>query len=122
MIQSDKDPLLSLLQRKLGRESLRAAVTAANLANVETPGYRAQEVHFSESLRAAMPGELGRAGTDTSMIVDAPSPRIRPDGNTVDIDREMTRMAVIQGKFSTVTQLVKKRFALLRYAVTDGKG
>ena len=54
-------------------------------------------------------------------VADSPVTRLRTDGNTVDVDVEMTRLAAFQDHFAAVTRLVGKRFALLRYVATDGR-
>ena len=52
---------------------------------------------------------------------EAPVTRLRPDGNTVDIDREMTQLSALGGRFAATAQMLRKHLALLRYAATDGK-
>lgn len=119
------------LHRSLNRLSRRAAASVSNLANIDTPGYRAVAVRFDENA-----GKLGvkrtdgrhlgggSAGDPTAVhgrVVEAPATRIRSDGNTVDIDVEMARLAASQDHFTAVTRLVGKRFALLRYVASDGR-
>ncbi len=128
----EDDTTIGFLRQALGRSSLSASVIASNLANVDTPGYRALRAKFADHLMQA--GQelepLRNHGShfgpqqnrDDATIVDAPITRMRADGNTVDVDREMTDLALQKGRFMAAAQLVRKRFALLRYAATDGKG
>jgi flagellar basal-body rod protein FlgB len=126
------DLTVDLLRGSLDRTSTRSSVTAANLANVDTPGYRSMQVAFDETL-GAVQGDLELEGTHPDHILppvetkplpllsDAPADRMRMDGNTVDIDREMTELARLQGKYTAAAQLVRKRFAMIRMALTDGR-
>jgi flagellar basal-body rod protein FlgB len=120
------------LHRALDRAALNTAVVASNLANVDTPGYRALEARFAELIGSLRPGqEIARtdprhAGPELApdtpaLIVEAEPRGVRADGNTVDVDHEMTRLAALRGRFEVAAQLVRKRFALLRYAATDGR-
>jgi flagellar basal-body rod protein FlgB len=125
------DATIDLLRDVLGRSSRRAAVVASNLVNVDTPGYRAIDVRFEEELAAAPlmreirthPNHLPIRNDSPieGKIVEARATRARNDGNTVDIDREMTKLAAIQGRYSAAAEMVRKRFALLIYAATDGR-
>jgi flagellar basal-body rod protein FlgB len=85
------------MQSHAGR---RQALTAQNMANVDTPGFRAQRLpSFADiaekpdqhpSLRATRPGHLHGAGADISLV--RPSDERNdpsPDGNTVTVEREM---------------------------------
>jgi flagellar basal-body rod protein FlgB len=126
------DAVLRQLQESLGRLSLGASVVASNLANVDTPGYRARGVRFAETLGRVRSLEMSRTEpghiapkTDAPArgeVYEADAKRVRQDGNTVDVDREMTALAAIQGRYNAATQIVRKRLALIRYAATDGKG
>ena len=125
------DPTVEALRATLGRAARRAEVAASNLANVDTPGYRAVKAVFPEltaaqgGLRAARTREghiaPGAGRGERGTLVEAPADRMRADGNTVDIDLEMTRLAATEGRFRTAAQMVRKRFALLIYAANDGR-
>jgi len=127
------DATIGVMGRSLSRLSIRASVVASNLANVDTPAYRALKAEFAGSMEDAHRlrlqrtdgehlGADGDAAPVNAELVDAPITRMRQDGNTVDVDREMTEFAAVQGRFGAVSEMIRKRFALLRYAVTDGKG
>ena len=125
------DATVGVLQRVLGRVSDRAKVVASNLANVDTPGYRAMRAQFSAELDSARhavtrTSESHRHAAapprrDTPSVEPAPITRMRADGNTVDVDVEMTELASLQGRYGTASQLIGRRLALLRYAATDGR-
>ena len=121
------DSTMARLVDTLARTSRKAQLTAANIANIDTPGYRAKRVAFEDAMGAALPmaqtrGDHMQLGGMSAggVVYDSPSARMRGDGNNVDIDVEMADLARESGKFATTTSLIKKRFALLHYAVTDG--
>lgn len=126
---SDKslDPVVSTLESALNRASLRAAMAASNLANVDTPGYRAMDVTFDEAMNEAsleMVRTVDSHMVDTAMaegarVVESPVTRIRSDGNTVDVDQQMTLLSQMGSRYTAVTEMVKKRFAMMIYAVTS---
>lgn len=125
------DPTVALLSTTLTRASRRAALVASNLANLDTPGYQALDLEFRDALSDAggidlartSPGHLrvGGASDAGGTIVTKPPTRVRNDGNTVDLDKEMTLLGSMQGRYSAAAEMVRKRFALLLYAATEGR-
>ncbi|MCP3979376.1 MAG: flagellar basal body rod protein FlgB [bacterium] len=123
------DSMVNALHTTLAKTSRRSEVAASNLANVDTPGYRSLEVRFDDVL--SLGGGLRRTDgrhlqpvrsePHDGTLVDSPATRIREDGNTVNIDRTMTQLTLLQGRYRASAELLRKRFALLTYAVTDGR-
>lgn len=111
------DSISEGLTRALTFHHRRHEVLASNLANVETPGYRAKDLEFKAALDAAFEPSPD-AGAE-GRIVDRPSGAVRPDGNTVDIDMEMARLADNRGAFMTYAEILARRIAGLRRAI-DG--
>jgi len=126
---SSVDAAMAALHETASRTSRRTEAVASNLANVDTPGYRALDVEFPELSLSG--GTLRRTDVEhlraddeprlRGVLVEAPVVRVRQDGNTVDIDREMTLLAMLQGRYRASTAMIRKRFALWLYAVTDGR-
>lgn len=125
-----RDETVALLHAALERVSRRVSAVASNLANVDTPGYRAVDARFEDALAGAgrieplrtHPGHLGASGERGSVTIFEREPRrMRNDGNTVDVDLEMTLLASLQGRYQAAAELVRKRFALFVYTVTDGR-
>lgn len=122
------DPTVEALARGLGLAARRHAVLAENVANLATPGYRARDVAFDDVLRplleAAPPGmrprllEAGAALSPRPRLVLAGDGPPRSDGNDVDLDRQMARLAENALFHHALTQLLAARFALLRQAIS----
>ena len=113
-------PVFTQLEQFLSLNNKRETVVAANMANIDTPGYRTQDVDFQQTLQQAM----GSPGQDGSVKVAVRSVRgllERPDGNNVDMDRESMLLAESQLNYQIGTQLMKARFHQLLSAI-NGAG
>ena len=111
-------PLLSQLEHFLTVTNKRETVIAANMANVDTPGYRTQDVNFQQELNRAMTSPDG-AQTQTR-VRNVSGLLERPDGNNVDLDRESMLLSESQLQYQLGTQLLKSRFHQLLSAINGG--
>ena len=103
-------------------ERMRAEVVAANMANIDTPGYKAVGMDFEAEMREAMTGvEKGRAARPVHIkAVDGLI--ARPDGNNVSMDREGLNLAEAQLKFKTGVALLRQQYQMVMDAIhADGK-
>jgi len=110
------------IARYLDLATSEAKLTAANMANIDTPGYRAVGMDFEIEMRQAMTGvDQGRSPR---------SPRVktvdgliaRPDGNNVSMDREGMNLAEAQLKFKTGVALLRQEYQRVMDAIhADGK-
>lgn len=128
---------LELLEKGLDGASMRQKAIANNLANVDTPGYKAIEVTFEDQLREAWQGGRVGARLRTShprhfqigcsnaelkpQITMATGWTFRNDKNNVDVDREMARLAKNSIYYNSVAQSMNNEFRLLRMAITEGR-
>jgi flagellar basal-body rod protein FlgB len=116
--------------------SRQQELVGQNLANVDTPGYRAQSADFQTALRRAL-HEEARPGlkaaalevTQPGHIAAQDQPdgiqlslrqggSLRADGNNVDIDVELSQMAETGIQYHAMTQLVSKKLILLKNLVS----
>ncbi len=113
-----RDDTFVALSRALDAVSLRHEVIADNIANVNTPGFKAKSVEFETQLKAAL------ARRDPAhirpVIKEDPLP-VRRDGNSVDIDLEMAKLAEATILYSALSRLISDRLALLRSVVSEGR-
>jgi flagellar basal-body rod protein FlgB len=118
-------------RRFLDLSSLQHKLVSSNMANVSTPGYRNMGIDFKGEL-AKSTGQTNRlAGTmtDTNHIPLGQHPEKMPvvnhekvasgDLNSVDIDREVPRMAQNELEFTTAAKLLQKKFDGMRKAITS---
>ncbi len=112
------DPTFRGLATALTLHERRHVVLATNLANVDTPGYRARELDFGTVLRDAFGGaaEAVEPTRGVAVVEDATAPA-KADGNTVDLDLEMARLGANGGRYVALARILHKRLMLLRQAM-----
>jgi flagellar basal-body rod protein FlgB len=127
------DGLHQGLQRVLDLRQAQHSLTATNLANADTPGYKAKVIPFDQILEQAVEHTDGLRRTDQRHLPgiggDAANPEVEEleappwalDGNSVVAEREAARLAENATLFSGVSQGISRRLAMLRYAAGDGK-
>jgi flagellar basal-body rod protein FlgB len=111
----DPSAQMPLLARLMDATSLRSDVISQNIANVNTPGYRAQEVRFEDELAKA----LGRGSIQSPDAVVQPMEGLttRDDGNNVDIDREIGDSAKNSLLFELYAQLLSTQISQMKSAI-----
>jgi flagellar basal-body rod protein FlgB len=131
-------PTMRTLETALDVASARHQVISNNVAHVNTPGFKAADVDFVSSLEQAMEGRGGLAGRATRAgHLPIPGPAsigpplvaqrvdegvsMRVDGNSVDIDLEMAKMAENATMYNTFAQLVWSKFSILKYVISEGR-
>jgi flagellar basal-body rod protein FlgB len=109
------------IARYLDLATSEAKLTAANMANIDTPGYRALGMDFEAEMREAMDGvEQGRAPRQVRVrAVDGLI--ARPDGNNVSLDREGLNLAEAQLKFKTGVALLREEYQRVMDAIHADK-
>jgi len=114
----------SYLQAAMSGLAARQRTIANNIANVDTPNFKASEVRFEDALKSAVNrGQASSAGDQSSLnrsisrssLLDATS--TRADGNNVDIDREMELLGEANLNYSALTQLMSTRIGILRNVI-----
>lgn len=98
--------LCDQLARYLDLAANQAKVTAANMANIDTPGYRTLGFDFEAEMRNAL------ADADSTKVQPPHAKEVdgliaRPDGNNVSMDREGLKLAEAQLKFKTGVALMR---------------
>ena len=129
-------PTLSLLQSALDYASTRQEALSNNIAIINTAGYVRQDASFSDVLACAdssggnaslallrkVPGHLGLGGEgEAAQIVADPTGAMRLDGNNVDMDLEMGRLAKNEIYFQGLSQLISGQFTDLKNVITGMK-
>lgn len=114
------DAVSRVLGLALDGVSLRQRTTADNIANVDTPGFRARSVDFESSLRAAVSGgeitdnSSGGLQAETQ-LTDTP---VGANGNNVDLRKETMAAVQSQYQYQVLTRAVNDRFNLLRDSIS----
>jgi flagellar basal-body rod protein FlgB len=104
----------SQLERYMNLLSARQKLVASNVANADTPGYKAKDIDFQFEFLSAMHG-------DPPDIVEAQGLKTKTDGNNVSLDREARLMSENAIRFNAASSLLKSQIRLLRSAIMEGK-
>ena len=109
---------IQLLERYLNLSSQRQQTTVANMANVDTPGYRTRDFDFRSELEHAANNQVSASRGPAMRPVMGLN--ARPDGNNVNLDREGLMLAEVQMQFRIGVQLIKSEFHRLLTAIKEG--
>ena len=128
-----EDKTTQALAASLKYRQLRQELIASNIANAETPGYKAKKIDFEEALQRALDTDeqqtlkttdskhfnVGGGGFNNLQpeIYEDANGIVSPDGNTVDRDSEMAEMAENKIMYDASVQLLNKKLGLMKYAV-----
>ncbi len=122
--------LVEALRKQLMVAAAKQAVVAGNLANANTPGYKAKELRFDEVLEKGLAQADQPAATHPAHIQSAePAMAIREvqglemrrDGNNIELDRELLNMIEATGEFGKAQSVLAAKFRLVRYAISEGR-
>jgi flagellar basal-body rod protein FlgB len=132
------DKTVNSLGAAINFRQLKQNVASSNIANAETPGYKAKKMDFEEALsRAVDINGLGKMSVDDpdhfavngnsisgvrADVYENPDVTVTNDGNTVDLEREMAELADNTIMYKAAIQLINKKLAGLAYAATEGGG
>ncbi|MDH3256889.1 MAG: flagellar basal body rod protein FlgB [Nitrospinota bacterium] len=132
LLFADKTPLI--LKKALDSQSERHLLISSNISNIDTPGYQAKDIDFKGALKAALGTDDGLALRTTHRSHIGPNrddisalrtePFNEPDaaksnGNNVNIDKEMMKLAENQISYNATIQMMAKRTSTLRAAITE---
>ena len=108
----------------------RMGVTARNIANADTPGYKARDVTtFAESYRASgavpalktsRPGHIGGfSGTESEVVLVAAGGA--PNGNSVSLEREMVKLTEARQQHDMALSIYRSSSNAIKTALGRGR-
>ena len=127
---------INLAEKALDGTWLRHEALSNNLANVNTPGYKREDVNFDEVLQ----NYLNQDGTKLYRTndkhlpvgghsIESLTPTIdktthtsyRKDGNNVNVDIEMAELAKNQLRYNALAEQINGQMARIRLAIRNGR-
>jgi flagellar basal-body rod protein FlgB len=106
----------------LDAAALRHEALATNLANVETPGFKRLDLapDFARQLDnyASNPDPAALATLQPKVSEDLTARAVRPDGNNVQLDRELLEMNRNALEYEMLTQFASDSIKRLKSAIT----
>ena len=109
------------IARYLDLVSSEAKLTAANMANIDTPGYRAVGMDFEAEMRSAIKSIDNDKDPNPVHVSEIGGLIARPDGNDVSMDRESLNMAEAQLRFKTGVSLLHTEYQRIMDAIHADK-
>jgi len=101
------------VERYMNLLSARQKLTAANIANVDTPGYKTKDIDFQSELASQMSG-LGPSAVEVQGL------KAKNDGNNVDMDREARMLAENALRFAVASNLARSDLSTIKMAIEEG--
>ena len=131
-------PLFTVLRENMSWLTSRQRVLAENVANADTPGYRARDISrpdfhamvseashsTSGSLLRSHGRHMSSSQSNTARgfhIEDAPDSASSPNGNTVVLEDQMMRVAQTQMNHQAAVSLYQKSLGILRMAIRGAR-
>lgn len=126
-------PSLDLLAKVMNLRSLEHDLIAANIANSDTPGYKAQHLDFEETLSQIKGDTLPLVRTNPRHLPEGGKEEILPvvkvrqapgvglDGNNVQLDEEMGDLAINQLLYNTYAQILARKLEWLKDTIEGVK-
>jgi flagellar basal-body rod protein FlgB len=127
MITTNAFDYINIMDKAADASWLRENVITNNLANIDTPGYKRQDVDFTSVLEK----ELGHSkyvsldkkvrdlntdlsGLDVTSYTDSANYSYRLDGNNVDVDTENVELASEQLRYELITTSIDEEFTRMQ--------
>ncbi|MCU9612110.1 flagellar basal body rod protein FlgB [Caldibacillus lycopersici] len=121
---------ISLLERSLDYSSLKQQVISQNIANADTPNYKAKDVNFKSVLNSEMEKTLPTYMTNSkhipfqtsseSFTITKKNVQYNNNGNSVDIDQEMSDLADNQIYYNALIERLNGKFQTLQTVIKGG--
>lgn len=123
---------ISSLEKGLSYATLKNKAIAQNIANVDTPNYKAKEVSFKQVLEDAQKESITSYKTDvrhydfeigqsTSGVYSYDNFRARPNGNGVNMDAEQVSLAENQIYYNALIDRMSGKLSSLNNVIKGGK-
>ena len=117
--------MFPVVENMLDWAAKRQQTISANLTNIDTPGYKAKDVNFSEYMQSlgldtSSSSHLPAFRETSSMRIYEVGTAEKQNGNTVDLDREMTELSKNGLQYIALVQFLNQKIRTLRTAISDG--
>ncbi len=110
-----------LIGRYLDLLAMQQRVTAMNVANVDTPGYRTRGFDFAAALRGALDNPDSARSAAPPAVEEVGGLPVKNDGNDVIIERELEQVSETAIRFSHALQMLRGEIRTVRNAIHEGR-
>lgn len=130
------DPTIRALNQNLNLRMENQNIVNSNIANADTPGYKAKQMEFEQAMRSALDlgnqikldktseGHLGVSAPESVQgdVFEDPNGVESLDGNTVNRSEEMMKLKENQVLYNSSIEALRKKLGMLEYGITEGGG
>jgi flagellar basal-body rod protein FlgB len=119
-------PMMAMLESYLKLSASREQAISANMANIDTPGYRTRDINLESEFNKVMSGALRSSEDGAEPVQLTPVFHLvqglmeRPDGNNVSLDHEGLMLAKTQLQYQLAIQLIQNHFHQTLSAINGG--
>jgi flagellar basal-body rod protein FlgB len=110
---------VSLVEKALNVRTFYHKILSSNIANVETPGYKEKDMDFGKALESSAGSDQTKIPVQEKQVADGLN---SIDGNTVNMEDQITKLTENNLYFTSLARVISKKFAMMRYAISEGKG
>lgn len=114
-----------LMKQAINHSVTNQKVISHNLSNIDTPNFKAKQAVFEQTLSNEMRLKLaGGRPSDrggVTKIVDRAGGAMRSDGNSVDLDYEMSELARNQLQYEAMMEQLNRRLGGLKTVIRGGR-
>lgn len=117
-------PTSDRLNKAMNLATERQGMLMKNLANVNVPNYKREDMDFNLQLQEAMGGEgdeIDRAFMRGKARNSSDDSSLRLDGNNVDVEREVMSIAETEHRFNALTEMTSRYFSGLKSVIREGR-
>ena len=107
------NPFAHRIEQYLDLLSARQRLTASNIANADTPGYKTKDIDFAS--------ELNRIAGGAPSVTEVQGLALKNDGNNVSLDREARLLSENAMRFSIAAQFLRGQLQQVRSALQEGR-
>jgi flagellar basal-body rod protein FlgB len=109
-----------VVKKVLDYSATRQRVIANNIANVETPGFKAKDVSFEkEFMNALKNNDVERALEIQPSVYETDNISLRNDGNNVDLEKEIVSLEKNRSTFDIFGEIIKRNYRNIRDLFTN---
>ncbi|HZQ52014.1 MAG TPA: flagellar basal body protein [Bryobacteraceae bacterium] len=107
------DPVAGDLNQYMTLVAERQRLVASNIANADTPGYKAKDIDFQAELQNASAGMA-------PAVEEVPGLVVKNDGNNVNLDREARLLSENALRFNIAANLLRSQIKIVKMAIEGG--
>lgn len=106
--------ITSQIERYMDLVSTRQKLVVSNIANIDTPGYKAKDIDFQFEFISQIEGQ-------SPNVIDTPGLVVKSDGNNVSLDREARLLSENALRFNVASNLMKTQLKTIESAIKEGQ-